>query len=667
MLTLAIDKYALNSRSTSNVGHLPNPQSALQRTPPSPSPLSAKPLPGKDRLYANRPLPEAPPSRSNPPSLSKLATTEVQQSQLPHTPVTTPSPAAQESGKFFERSQLPTQPLVRSPPCTPKENSSFEAAETKFLNSKGSEISEHKHKRKNTLRLRELTLAQLENSSQSPVENTIQEGAGDPEDDSFTFRLDEDFSVLSFARELGLPTKKNDTTQTTFHYHHNNHSTPHDSSSPYNEATFNSDVSYSSTASHSLPVGQSSQEQSVNSSETSKQISDVDAIGTRPQQKESNVQQPLHPRDKPSEAWPQAKAPHSGPVSPLENRPRHICRGCTKPIVGKSVASSDGQLTGRWHKECFKCTKCSQSFPTGNFYVYANAPYCSYHYHETNGSLCRACDRGIEGQYLESDCRPAGVGKDVEIKKSAKYHAECFKCHVCKKSLNDDYFAWNGFAYCEHHAETVVVQYPLLFGPPANMPANAFVSPRPAPPPPSPSSNQQRAPAFRPPPSPRLGSANDNLNPNLSPDVPKKPTSTQLPPSPSFGFSHPSQHVSSRPGFINPPASPSSPGGYHSQRGFVPQPPYAKTPVNQGPGPNGRPYQHHHRPAPPPPGSPYHAATLPSHGPHGSGRPPCPRLNLGVGMPTYTGGPDVAINPMYGNGIEHPKMPERRTTVLLAQ
>ena len=93
------------------------------------------------------------------------------------------------------------------------------------------------------------------------------------------------------------------------------------------------------------------------------------------------------------------------------------CRGCGELIQGKSVSSADGRLTGRYHKQCFVCQTCKEPFQTTDFYVIDNNPYCGRHYHELNGSLCKTCDRGIEGQYLET-----------EVKQ--KFHPHCFTCQV---------------------------------------------------------------------------------------------------------------------------------------------------------------------------------------------------------------------------------------------
>ena len=45
------------------------------------------------------------------------------------------------------------------------------------------------------------------------------------------------------------------------------------------------------------------------------------------------------------------------------------CRGCGQAIVGKSVSSADGRLTGRYHKACFVCFTCRSPFETADFYV----------------------------------------------------------------------------------------------------------------------------------------------------------------------------------------------------------------------------------------------------------------------------------------------------------
>ena len=130
------------------------------------------------------------------------------------------------------------------------------------------------------------------------------------------------------------------------------------------------------------------------------------------------------------------------PESTTRRRPpinKGNCRGCGDLIYGKSVSSADGRLTGRYHKQCFVCQTCQQPFQTADFYVMNNQPYCARHYHELNDSLCTNCDRGIEGQYLETELRQ-------------KFHPYCFSCQDCHIILRDDYYEFNGKTLCEQHA-----------------------------------------------------------------------------------------------------------------------------------------------------------------------------------------------------------------------
>ncbi|KAI9836514.1 MAG: hypothetical protein M1838_005011 [Thelocarpon superellum] len=127
------------------------------------------------------------------------------------------------------------------------------------------------------------------------------------------------------------------------------------------------------------------------------------------------------------------------------------CKGCGEGIIGKSVSSADGRLTGRYHKPCFVCRTCKAPFETATFYVIEDHPYCEQHYHQLNNSLCQACDRGIEGQYLETE-------------QTQKYHPHCFSCQDCGGPLRDGYFEMNGRAYCETHA-TRRAQQTAFLGP----------------------------------------------------------------------------------------------------------------------------------------------------------------------------------------------------------
>jgi hypothetical protein len=167
----------------------------------------------------------------------------------------------------------------------------------------------------------------------------------------------------------------------------------------------------------------------------------------------------------PKQSNPRAEPPSRLPQSPLRQQPevaprrqetrpatKGKCRGCSEPIVGKSVKDSSGRLTGRYHKNCFVCKTCSDPFPTAEFYVFENSPYCERHYHELNGSMCASCDRGIEGQYLETDAR-------------TKFHPRCFTCTTCRVVLKDDYYEFNGQRYCDRHAQSAAAPAQNFLGP----------------------------------------------------------------------------------------------------------------------------------------------------------------------------------------------------------
>lgn len=128
--------------------------------------------------------------------------------------------------------------------------------------------------------------------------------------------------------------------------------------------------------------------------------------------------------------------PLPAPRRPLASKGN--CKACTLPIKGKSVSSADGRLTGRYHKPCFVCTTCRSPFLTAEFYVLNDAPYCEQHYHQLNNSMCNGCDKGIEGQYLESE--------------KEKFHPGCLKCADCERRLKNDYFGMDGRIFCERDA-----------------------------------------------------------------------------------------------------------------------------------------------------------------------------------------------------------------------
>ncbi|KAG5356289.1 Paxillin-like protein 1 [Yarrowia sp. B02] len=122
------------------------------------------------------------------------------------------------------------------------------------------------------------------------------------------------------------------------------------------------------------------------------------------------------------------------------------CRGCNQAIVGKAVSAKDS-LSGRWHRECFKCHGCDDDFPSMEgleFYIHDDWPYCQQCYHHTNNSICSGCGQGIEGECLETTSGEAGL--------LLRYHTSCLVCATCGDSLcHDEYYTVDGVPLCDKH------------------------------------------------------------------------------------------------------------------------------------------------------------------------------------------------------------------------
>ncbi|KAG8746912.1 hypothetical protein FRC10_003083 [Ceratobasidium sp. 414] len=129
------------------------------------------------------------------------------------------------------------------------------------------------------------------------------------------------------------------------------------------------------------------------------------------------------------------------------------CRQCGLSIETQAIYASDGQLKGKYHKECFNCYSCHQPFPDRSFYVHQERPYCKYHYHEANHSLCASpsCREPIEG--------PCAVSHS-----GARYHPEHFGCEYedldgkCDALLTE-YWEVGGERMCERHARRTEMGY----------------------------------------------------------------------------------------------------------------------------------------------------------------------------------------------------------------
>lgn len=351
--------------------------------------------------------------------------------------------------------------------------------------------------------------------------------------------------------------------------------------------------------------------------------------------------------------------------TPGTRRSRGICRGCQTPILGKSVSSADGRLTGRYHKACFVCQACRTPFPTADFYVLDDLPYCGQHYHERNGSLCAGCRKGIEGQYLDTEepIEPVsapgpGPGPDRRGRPVfKKFHPTCFRCHTCGVVLRGDYLTFGGQVYCDPHARQAAQTATVgSFGSglPSPSARDRSRSPRSPlmPPPSSPLSPSPRTPS---PLSPSWSPAGSMYSPpNVGPGAPM-PLSPRHPPPPMPG------------GGYGPGYGPGYGYRFGGPVGARPQSP------GFGPPPPGSPYSDGRPHTPSGPGSaPWLGRfPMPPSGVPGFGRPPPPPKSPGPG-PGYGPGLGVPDDGMNDGGLRwlRPDMgparfPERRRTRLM--
>ncbi|KAH9930727.1 uncharacterized protein B0H18DRAFT_993287 [Fomitopsis serialis] len=124
------------------------------------------------------------------------------------------------------------------------------------------------------------------------------------------------------------------------------------------------------------------------------------------------------------------------------------CRRCNLTIEKQAVSSSDGQLKGKYHRECFNCHKCHKPFPDKTFYVLDGKPFCAYHYHEANDSLCAAPSCG---QPIEGPCAVSYSGQ--------RFHPEHLLCEHprCTERLVE-YWEVDGRMLCERHAQGAMAE-----------------------------------------------------------------------------------------------------------------------------------------------------------------------------------------------------------------
>ncbi|KAG6880270.1 hypothetical protein C0992_001839 [Termitomyces sp. T32_za158] len=123
-----------------------------------------------------------------------------------------------------------------------------------------------------------------------------------------------------------------------------------------------------------------------------------------------------------------------------------VCVKCNETIEnGRWIATESGSVL------CERCWKHmylpKKSFPDKSFYVFDGKPFCKYHYHEANESLCAAT---LCGQPIEGPCAVSHTGD--------RYHPEHMLCEYpgnppCRTKLAE-YWEVDGRMLCERHAHT---------------------------------------------------------------------------------------------------------------------------------------------------------------------------------------------------------------------
>ncbi|KAI1906151.1 hypothetical protein LOZ64_006395 [Ophidiomyces ophidiicola] len=257
------------------------------------------------------------------------------------------------------------------------------------------------------------------------------------------YTIDQDFSVSGFARNLGLGDP---------HHTTNSSTSSSDASDATTSSSFSTQTSEPSSASEPQPPIlykydlDSPTDPLFQQGEFKRTLPKYQRFAELSQESDSEPEE-RRPSVKPATPPPplpiEPTSPSAVSKSPGQSR-RIRCRGCENVIVGKSVSSADGRLTGRWHKACFVCTTCCSPFKTADFYVLNNNPYCAQHYHELNGSLCSSCGTGIEGPCLQTEEFIPDQNGGKETKQI--FHPDCFRCKTCRIVLKGDYLEWNGDA-----------------------------------------------------------------------------------------------------------------------------------------------------------------------------------------------------------------------------
>lgn len=130
------------------------------------------------------------------------------------------------------------------------------------------------------------------------------------------------------------------------------------------------------------------------------------------------------------------------------------------PKCGKSVYFSDEvKAEGRkWHKQCFKCTKCNKSLDISNVAFYKDNPHCppckrelsQFDFADGGGSSDQGPSKyGAAGNACPV-CGKAVYFAEEKVAAGTKFHKMCFKCQACNIMLDSSTVAVHeGHIFCK--------------------------------------------------------------------------------------------------------------------------------------------------------------------------------------------------------------------------
>jgi len=118
------------------------------------------------------------------------------------------------------------------------------------------------------------------------------------------------------------------------------------------------------------------------------------------------------------------------------NLGKNRCGYCNEEIFGDLYIKA---LNKVWHPNHFFCSYCGCKFNEEvPFFEIDGKPYCEEDYSRLFGKICKGCNEVINADFISA----------MEM----FWHNECFKCHICNKSLIDEaFYCIDGELYCEPH------------------------------------------------------------------------------------------------------------------------------------------------------------------------------------------------------------------------